>query len=141
MIHKPALYDIIDLNTILSTLQTHSNKFKNSFFDYIEGLNSEYKIFSKYIRDDFSFEIYGNKLKLKATYNTKDTPFFGDFSAIILNVENEKDKYIDFLSWKFDTSGNMRNAEENQFFTVDDFDESFFIEIMTKLIKTNKFEL
>ena len=34
MIHKPALYDIIDLNTILSTLQTHSNKFKNSFFDY-----------------------------------------------------------------------------------------------------------
>ena len=48
MIHKPALYDIIDLNTILSTLQTHSNKFKNSFFDYIEGLNSEYKIFSKY---------------------------------------------------------------------------------------------
>lgn len=141
MIHKNEINEIAGVKFRLSNLQTQSNKFKNNLFDYIDGLESEYNVFSKYNRDDFSFEIYGNKLKIKATYNSQDTSFRGIFSAIVLKVDNEKDKYIDLLSWKFDTSGNIKNVEGNQFFTADDFAESFYIELMNKLIDSNEFEL
>lgn len=141
MIHKNEINEIAGVKTRLSRLQTQSNKFKNNLFDYIEGLESVYNVFSKYNRDDFSFEIYGNKLKIKATYNSQDTSFQGLFSANVLEVENDKDKYIELISWKFDTSGNIKNTIGNQFFTVDDFAESFYIELMNKLIDSNKFEL
>jgi len=141
MIHKNEINEIAGVKFRLSKLQTESNKFKNNLFDYIEGLESVYNVFSKYNRDDFSFEIYGNKLKIKATYNSQDTSFQGLFSANVLEVENDKDKYIELISWKFDTSGNIKNTIGNQFFTVDDFAESFYIELMNKLIDSNKFEL
>jgi hypothetical protein len=141
MIHKNEINEIAGVKSRLSRLQTQSNKFKNNLFDYIEGLESVYNVFSKYNRGDFSFEIYGNKLKIKATYNSQDTSFQGLFSANVLEVENDKDKYIELISWKFDTSGNIKNTIGNQFFTVDDFAESFYIELMNKLIDSNKFEL
>jgi hypothetical protein len=141
MIHKNEINEIAGVKSRLSRLQTQSNKFKNNLFDYIEGLESVYNVFSKYNRGDFSFEIYGNKLKIKATYNSQDTSFQGLFSANVLEVENDKDKYIELISWKFDTSGNIKNTIANQFFTVDDFAESFYIELMNKLIDSNKFEL
>jgi len=84
MNHKNEIDEIAGIKYRLSKLQTQSNKFKNSLFDYIEGLESVYSVFSKYNRDDFSFEIYGNKLKIKATYNNKDTSFQGLFSATVL---------------------------------------------------------
>lgn len=139
--HKQEINQIAGVKTRLSRLQAQSNSFKNSFFDYIEGLESVYNVFSNYNRDDFSFEIYGNKLKIKATYNSQDTSFRGIFSATVLKVDNEKDKYIDLLSWKFDTSGNIKNVEGNQFFTADDFAESFYIELMNKLMESDNFEL
>jgi hypothetical protein len=141
MIHKKEINEIAGVKTRLSKLQTQSNNFKSNLFDYIEGLESVYNVFSKYNRDDFSFEIYGNKLKLKSTYNSQETSFRGVFSATVLEVENDKDKYIELLSWKFDTSGNIKNTIGNQFFTVDDFAESFYIELMNKLIDSNEFEL
>lgn len=141
MNHKNEIDEIAGIKYRLSKLQTQSNKFKNNLFDYIEGLESVYNVFSKYNRDDYSFEIYGNKLKIKATYNSQDTSFRGIFSATVLEVDNEKDKYIDLLSWKFDTSGNIKNVERNQFFTADDFAESFYIELMNKLMESDNFEL
>ena len=141
MNHKNEIDEIAGIKYRLSKLKTESNKFKNNLFDYIEGLESVYNVFSKYNRDDFSFEIYGNKLKIKATYNSQDTSFQGLFSANVLKVENDKDNYIELLSWNFDTSGNIKNTIGNQFFTVDDFAESFYIELMNKLIDSNEFEL
>lgn len=141
MNHKNEIDEIAGIKYRLSKLQTQSNKFKNNLFDYIEGLESVYNVFSKYNRDDYSFEIYGNKLRIKATYNNKDTSFQGLFSANAFEIENDKYKYIELLSWKFDTSGNIKNVEGNQFFTADDFAESFYIELMNKLIESDNFEL
>ena len=141
MNHKQALYEIIGLNTKLSKLQTQSYELKNIFFDYIEGLHYEYKVSSTYNREDFSFKIFGNKLKLKATYNDKATSFQGVFSVFVLRVENDKDKLIELLYWEFDTYGNLKKADENYVFTSRDFAESFYIELMKKLIDSNKFEL
>ena len=141
MNHKNEIDEIAGIIYRLSKLKTESNKFKNNLFDYIEGLESVYNVFSKYNRDDFSFEIYGNKLKIKATYNSQDTSFQGLFSANVLKVENDKDNYIELLSWNFDTSGNIKNTIGNQFFTVDDFAESFYIELMNKLIDSDNLVL
>jgi len=141
MNHKNEIDEIAGIKYRLSKLQTQSNKFKNNLFDYIEGLESVYNVFSKYNRSDYSFEIYGNKLKIKATYNNKDTSFQGLFSATVLEVDNDKYKYIELLSWKFDTSGNIKNVDGNQFFTANDFAESFYIELMNKLIESDNFEL
>lgn len=141
MMHKQEINQIASVKTRLSRLQTQSNSFKNSFFDYIEGLESEYNVFSNYNRTDFSFEIYGNKLRLKATYNSQDTPFKGIFSAVMLKIENAKETYIDVLSWKFDTSGNFINSDGSYAYTSYDFAESFYIELMNKLIESDNFEL
>ena len=141
MNHKNEIDEIAGIIYRLSKLKTESNKFKNNLFDYIEGLESVYNVFSKYNRDDFSFEIYGNKLKIKATYNSQDTSFQGLFSANVLKVENDKDNYIELLSWNFDTSGNIKNTIGNQFFTVVDFAESFYIELMNKLIDSDNLVL
>lgn len=139
--HKQEINQIAGVKTRLSRLQTQSNKFKNNLFDYIDGLESVYNVFSKYNRDDFSFEIYGNKLKLKATYNDNESTFQGVFSVLVLSVEDDRDKFSELLSWRFDTYGNIKNADESYVYSVDDFAESFYIELMNKLIDSNKFEL
>ena len=50
------------------------------------------------------------------------------FPKIPKLLENDKDKYIELLSWKFDSLGNIKNVEGNQSFTAADFAESFYIE-------------
>lgn len=141
MNRKKEINEIAGVKTRLSKLQTQSNNFKSNLFDYIEGLESVYNVFSKYNRDDFSFEIYGNKLNLKATYNDNESTFQGVFSVFVLRVEDDRDKFSELLSWRFDTYGNIKNADESYVFSVDDFAESFYIELMNKLIDSNKFEL
>jgi hypothetical protein len=141
MNRKNEIDELAGIKTRLTKLQTQSNKLKNNLFDYIEGLESVYNVFSNYNRDDFSFEIYGNKLKLKATYNDNESTFQGVFSVYVLSSDVYRDKFSELLSWKFDNYGNIKNANENYVFSVDDFAESFYIELMNKLIDSNKFEL
>ena len=132
--------EIAGLNTRLKKLQSHAIELKKQFFDYIEGLNSEYRTISSIDREKNTFEIFGNKLKLKARYNENEHSFKGIIYILMLIAEPEKDKYKEILSWKYDVYGNVKNTDESHVFATDDFAENLYIELMNKLIVSDNFE-
>ena len=135
------LNEIAGIKTRLSRLKFQSDILKNNFFDYIEGLNSEYNVLTNYSRDDFRFDIYGNKLKLQATYNNEETSSQGKLSVLIIKLEDKKEIYNELFFWKFDSYGNIKSIDYKQDFSCNDFSEYFYIELMNKLIDSNQFEL
>ena len=141
MTNYQKLNEIAGIKTRLSKLQTQSNELKTNFFDYIEGLNSVYNVLSNCSREYFTFDIYGNKLKLQATYNNNDSSYQGKLSVLILTIEDKKELQTELLFWIFDSYGNIKSNESKHDLYSGDFAESFYIEIMNKLIDSNKFEL
>ncbi len=135
------LNEIAGIKTRLARLKFQSDNLKNNFFEYIEGLNSEYNVLTNYSRDDFRFDIYGNKLKLQATYNNEETSSQGKLSVLIIKLEDKKEIYNELFFWKFDSYGNIKSIDYKQDFSSNDFSEYFYIELMNKLIDSNQFEL
>ena len=131
--------ELAGLNKKLQDYKYQATELKNKFFDYIEGLNSEFKIFSNINKQDFSFEIYGNKLKLRTTFHNNETTNKGRFSALILTITEFNNVYKELLTCNFDYIGNVTCNDIN--YNIEDFAEQFFIQIMNKLIESNNFEL
>lgn len=141
MTNYQQLSEIARIKTRISNLQTQSDILKKSFFDYIEGLNSEYKVMSNINRENFTFDIYGNKLKLKATYFDNETSYQGKLSVLTITFEGNKELHSELFYWMFDRNSNIKSPNNTKDLYAGDFSEDFFIEIMNKLIESNKFEL
>lgn len=131
--------EIAGLKTRLTKLQFQSNILKNNFFDYIEGLNSVYNVLADSDRENFKFNIFGNKLKLQANYNNEETQFQGRFSVLLNTNVTDKDLYAELLTCSFDSIGNV--MIKGQYFCVSDYAEPFYIELMNCLIDSNNLEL
>jgi hypothetical protein len=142
MTNYQMLYEIGGFKTRLKNLQTQSNVLKTNFFDYIEGLNSELNVLSNLERADFSFEVFGNKLKLKSTYQNSNDSYQGKFSIMIQLISNGLLVFEEFYFINFDIHGNVKFPDEkHDNYYHADFAESFYIGMMNKLIDSNKFEL
>ncbi len=136
------LNEIGGIKTRLTNLQTQSNILKENFLDYIEELNSQLNVISNLNREDFSFEVFGNKLKLKSTYDTSNNSFQGKFSVMIQIVSNGLIIVDEFYFINFDIHGNVKFPDEKHInYHHADFAESFYIGMMNKLIDSNQFEL
>ena len=134
--------EIGGIKTRLTNLQTQSNVLKANFFDYIEGLNSQLNVLSNLNRADFSFEVFGNKLKLKSTYENSNDSFKGKFSIMIQVISNGFISFDELLYLNFDIHGNVKiQNEKNANYYHVDFAESFYIAMMNVLIDSNIFEL
>jgi hypothetical protein len=136
------LNQIGGIKTRLKNLQTQSNVLKTNFFDYIEGLNSQLNVLSNLNRADFSFEVFGNKLKLKSTYDKSNDSFQGKFSIMTQVISNGFITFDELLYLNFDIHGNVKFLNEtNSNYYHADFAESFYIAMMNVLIDSNKLEL
>jgi hypothetical protein len=136
------LDEIASLKNKLAKLQKQSNVLKASFFDYIEGLNSQLNVISNLNREDSSFEVFGNTLKLKSTYENSNDSFMGKFSIMIQLFSNGLVVFEEFYFINFDIHGNLKFPDDKNVNCFHDhFGESFYIGMMNKLIDLNKFEL
>lgn len=142
MTNYQMLNEIGGIKTRLTNLQVQSNALKQNFFDYIEGLSSEYKLLENINRDDFSFEIFGIKLKIKSTYDSKNSSFQGKFSIMVQTIINGVITFDEIFYFNFDRLGNVKFPEDKAAnYYHADFAESFYIAMMNKLIESDKFEL
>jgi len=142
MTNYQMMNEISGIKTRLTNLQVQSNALKQNFFDYIEGLSSEYKLLENINRNDFSFEIFGNKLKIKSTYDSTDSSFQGKFSIMVQTIFNGVITFEDLIYFNFNNIGNIKFSDDKtaKYYHAD-FAESFYIAMMNKLFESDKFEL
>jgi len=136
------LNEIAGIKYRLTNLQKQSIVLKQNFFDYIEGLSTEYNALTNLNRTEFSFDIFGSKLKLKTTYDNTNSSYQGKFAVMVQSIINGVAIFDELFSLNFNSTGNVKfSIDKEANFYFNDFAESFYIAMMNKLFESDKFEL